>query len=633
MTLPVENCPNAESSGSDCEHVRQLGLELAACKQTIEKLQDSNERLSDFISTASDLLWETDVEMRMIKGERVIRKGSADPRVRATRGLIASTFSGKTTIEALGRDPATDPAMAAYVEAIQAHRPYRGFEYSLPLSDGKAMWMESNGNPVFDKAGAFIGYRGTSRNITRRKEDEATIAFMARHDSLTRLPNRVLFRERIELAMAQSTRASGVAVLCLDLDRFKAVNDTLGHSAGDALLRSVAERLSGCVRGVDTVARLGGDEFVVIQVGVERPEDSARLASKIMETLNKPCDLDGHVVVVTTTIGIALAPAGGTSAGQLLRNADTALYRAKMEEPGTWCFFESEMGARVESRRVLEVDLRGALLREEFELAYQPLYNVQSRQVISVEALLRWHHPVRGVISPDDFIPIAEETGQIVPIGEWVLRRACTDAMVWPGECINVAVNLSPVQFKSRRLVEAVREALAVSGLPGHRLEIEITESVLMQNSDNTLAALHELRKLGARVSLDDFGTGYSSLNYLRRFPFDKIKIDKSFIRDLTHAQGGAAIVRAIAGLGTSLSLTTTAEGVETREQLAILRDEGCTEVQGYLFSRPVPSSEIPALLNSVSEPPYSSSEMFAPEFLRRFALTQSEYAGAAEAV
>jgi diguanylate cyclase (GGDEF)-like protein len=373
---PVEICPIAESSGPDSEQIRQLAQELEDGKQTIEKLRDSNERSSDFISTASGLLWETDAEMRMTKCERVVKKGSAHPSVRATRGLIANTFTGKTTIEALGRDPATDPAMAAYVEAIRAHRPYRGFEYSLPVTDGKVMWMESNGNPVFDKAGVFIGYRGTSRNITRRKEGEATIAFLARHDSLTGLPNRVLFRERIEMAMTQAMKASGVAVLCLDLDRFKAVNDTLGHSVGDALLRSVAERLSACVTSVDTVARLGGDEFVVIQVGVTRPDEAAGLASRIMETLSKPCDLEGHAVAVRTTIGIALAPADGTSADQLLRNADIALYRGETEEPGNWCFFESGMGARMESRRVLDVDLREALRREEFELAYQPLYNV-----------------------------------------------------------------------------------------------------------------------------------------------------------------------------------------------------------------------------------------------------------------
>ena len=380
------------------------------------------------------------------------------------------------------------------------------------------------------------------------------------------------------------------------------VNDTLGHATGDALLKVVAERLSGCVRSVDTLARLGGDEFVIVQTGVERPEEASLLAERIIKTLAEPCDLDGHRVVTRATIGIALTPADGSSAGELLRYADMALYRAKLEEPGTWCFFEAGMRARVDARRSLEAGLRDAVSRNEFELLYQPLYNVESRQVISIEALLRWRHPVRGLISPDEFIPVAEETGLIEPIGEWVLRRACADAAAWPGGHVNVAVNLSPVQFKRRRLVAAVKEALLDSGLPGNRLELEITEAVLMQNNEGATTVLHELRGLGARVSMDDFGTGYSSLSYLRSFPFDKIKIDQSFIRDLTSAQGGAAIVRAIAGLGTSLGLTTTAEGVDTQEQFAIVRAEGCTEVPGYLFSRPVPAEEISLLPDSIED-------------------------------
>jgi diguanylate cyclase (GGDEF)-like protein len=601
MALFVEQQPIVDDHALQpcedaAERIRQLEKQLEESKLAAEQLRDGNARLSDFLSTASDLLWETDINMRMVRGERVRKDGAKLP-ARSYGGQISATFSGKTTIEALGRDPATDRGMAEYVDAIEERRPYRGFEYSLPLPDGKTLWMESNGNPVFDKAGEFAGYRGTSRNITRRKEDEAMIAFMARHDSLTKLPNRVLFRERIEEALAQTTPTSGVAVLCLDLDRFKSVNDTLGHSIGDALLRAVAERLLECVSTSDTVARLGGDEFVVILAGMEREEEAAQLAARIGERLSVPCNLDGHQVAIRATIGIAVTPADGNSAEELLRRADIALYRAKIEEPGTWCFFETEMGTRVESRRCLEVDMRTALDRGEFEILYQPLYSVQSRQAISVEALLRWRHPVRGVIAPDAFIPIAEETGLIVDIGEWVLRRACADAMAWPEGCVNVAVNLSPVQFKSRRLVTAVREALAASGMPGHRLELEITEATLMQNNEATLAALHELRDLGARVSLDDFGTGYSSLSYLRSFPFDKIKIDKSFIQDLANVQGGAAIVRAIAGLGANLQLTTTAEGVETREQFAILRAEGCTEVQGYLFSRPVPADQVPALI------------------------------------
>jgi diguanylate cyclase (GGDEF)-like protein len=589
-----------------------LERELQESRQIADNLRRRNERLFGFMSTASDLFWETDAEMRFINA-RTVSVSS----VHAASAAATSQFTGKSTIEALGRDPATDPAMAAYVEAIRTRKPYRGFEFQITQADNSVVWMESSGNPVFDEAGVFQGYRGTARDITRRKEDGATIAFLARHDPLTRVANRVMFTERMEQALAQAGPGSGVAVMCLDLDRFKAVNDTLGHSAGDTLLRTVANRLCACVRGEDTVARLGGDEFVVVQVGVERPEDALELASRILDALGEPCDLDGQQVTIKATIGIALAPADGNGADELTRRADIALYRAKLEEPGSSCFYEAEMGARVESRRALESDLRDALRREELELVYQPLYNVESRKVIAVEALLRWRHPVRGLIAPDEFIPIAEETGLIVPIGEWVLKRACADTMVWPGDDFSIAVNLSPVQFKSCRLVDAVKEALAASGLPGNRLELEITEAVLMQNSELTLAALHELRALGARVAMDDFGTGYSSLSYLRSFPFDKIKIDQSFIRDLTQAKGGgAAIVRAIAGLGSSLSLATTAEGVETQEQFAILRAEGCTEVQGYLFSRPVPAREIPALLGKSSG---IGSELACDEFLSRF--------------
>jgi diguanylate cyclase (GGDEF)-like protein len=592
----------AGANAAGAERVRQLERELEECKLAFNGLRRGYDRLADFMSTASDLLWETDTEMKIATGERIVRKDGDGPAVIGMSEQLKETFAGRSTMEVLGRDPVTDPALARYLGAVRSRKSYRGFEFSVTLPNNKVLWFESGGNPVFDEAGIFMGYRGTARDITRRKGDEAMVAFLARYDSLTKLPNRILFRERIEQALAQGPLADGVAVLYLDLDRFKMVNDAFGHSAGDALLRIVAERLSGSVRSVDTVARLGGDEFVVVQVGVERPEDAALLAAQILEAVNQPCVLDGHQVTIAASIGIALAPMDGSSADELLRSADIALYRAKTEESGAWCFFESDMGARVESRRAFETGLRDAIVREEFELLYQPLYNIESRQVTSVEALLRWRHPVRGLITPDEFIQIAEETGLIVPIGEWVLRRACSDAVSWQDSGVNVAVNLSPVQFKSRRLVDAVSEALRASGLPGSRLELEITEAVLLQNSETTLTALHKLRELGTRVSLDDFGTGYSSLSYLRSFPFDKIKIDQSFIHDLTNAQGGAAIVRAIAGLGNSLSLTTTAEGVETQEQFAILLAEGCTEVQGYLFSRPVPSEQIPGLIGRVPE-------------------------------
>jgi len=355
-----------------------------------------------------------------------------------------------------------------------------------------------------------------------------------------------------------------------------------------------------CIRNSDTVARLGGDEFAIVQVDLEEPREAITCAQRISDLVGQPYEIDGHRINARVTIGIAIAPSNGLDPDQLVTNADIALYRAKEDHRGTWCFFEPEMGLLVAARRTMETELRGALANGEFELFYQPFYNVQSRRVCAFEALLRWRHPLRGMVLPDQFVPLLEETGLIVPIGEWVLREACAEAAGWP-EHISVSVNLSPVQFRHGTPVKAVVDALSASGLPACRLELEITETVLMQNSEGTLAALHQLREMGTRISMDDFGTGYSSLSYLRSFPFDKIKIDRSFIQDLTQKQGGIAIVRAIAALGTSLQLATTAEGVETMEEFAIVRAEGCTEVQGYFFSPPVPAKNIPGLLEAMS--------------------------------
>ena len=435
----------------------------------------------------------------------------------------------------------------------------------------------------------------TFENVTERRQDEARIAHMAHHDALTRLPNRVKLGERLDAALAETGRGVGSAILCLDLDRFKSVNDTLGHSVGDTLLQLVAERLGACVREVDTVARLGGDEFAVVQAGAACAEDAARLAERILCTVGEPYDVAGHSIMVGISIGIAMAPTDGTSPEQLMRNADTALGRAKTDGRGRFCFFEAEMDARLQARRAMELDLRQALAAEEFELFFQPLVDLKRDRVSGFEALLRWHHPERGLVPPTEFIPVAEETGLIVPLGAWVLQRACVEAAGW-ADGLKVAVNLSPVQFRDPVLVTMVAEALAQSGLLPNRLELEITESVLLHDSEGNLAKLQALRTLGASISMDDFGTGYSSLSYLRSFPFDKIKIDRSFVGDLQGADSGC-IVRAVAGLGTSLGMVTTAEGVETAAQLAQLRIEGCTEAQGYFFSPPRPSDEIPAVL------------------------------------
>jgi diguanylate cyclase (GGDEF)-like protein len=443
------------------------------------------------------------------------------------------------------------------------------------------------------------GWVATHQDITEQKQNEARIRHMARHDDLTGLPNRVLLHERMQDALARVRRGDVLAVLCLDLDNFKNVNDTLGHPIGDALLRVVGERLLETVRETDTVARLGGDEFAIIQASVARPEDAEILARRLVEAISEPYDLDGHQVMVGVSIGIALAPADGNDVDDLMKNADMALYRAKTEGRGIYRFFEPEMDSQLQNRRVMELDLRRALLNQEFTLFYQPLVNLETQRITGFEALLRWRHPERGLVPPLDFIPLAEEIGLIIPIGEWVLREACREATTWPKDVI-VAVNLSPTQFRSRNLTHDVIAALAASGLEPHRLELEITESVLLVESDATLDTLHHLRSLGVRIAMDDFGTGYSSLSYLRSFPFDKIKIDGSFVRDSSTRADCAAIVRAVAGLGMSLGIPTTAEGVETEEQLRHVFDEGCTEMQGYLFSRPLPAGELHSLLRGL---------------------------------
>jgi diguanylate cyclase (GGDEF)-like protein/PAS domain S-box-containing protein len=433
-------------------------------------------------------------------------------------------------------------------------------------------------------------------DVTERRQAEARIEHMAHHDALTSLPNRVRFGERLEEALMRATRLSEpLAVLCLDLDHFKSVNDSLGHPVGDQLLRAVSRRLVECVGERGMVARLGGDEFAIVAPNAG-PNESSALAVVIVEALSRSYEIQGHEIMGGVSIGIALAPEDGVTSEALLRNADMALYRAKFDGRGRFHFFEAEMDRRVQMRRTLELDLRRAYANSEFELYYQPLINLKANEISGFEALLRWRHPERGMISPADFIPLAEEIGLIVQIGEWVLRKACADAMAWPGD-IKVAVNLSPVQFRNKGLTAAVMSALAYSRLPARRLELEITESVLLAETDSNLATLHQLREIGVHISMDDFGTGYSSLSYLRSFPFDKIKIDQSFVRELAERPDCMAIIRAVAGLGTSLGIATTAEGVETEEQLSRLRAEGCTEVQGFLFSAPRPAGEVPGML------------------------------------
>jgi diguanylate cyclase (GGDEF)-like protein len=444
------------------------------------------------------------------------------------------------------------------------------------------------------------GWVATHEDITERLRAEEKIKRLAQYDALTDLPNRVTFYERMEAMLGRLRRSEMIAVLSLDLDRFKNVNDTLGHPIGDLLLRAAADRMRSCVRSEDLVARLGGDEFAIVQVPSAQSSDASGLAARLIEAVGAPYDLDGHQVIVGISVGIAMAPSDGDKPDQLMKCADLALYRAKADGGGAYRFFETEMDARMQARRALELDLRKAIVNGEFELNYQPIVDVKTKRITSCEALVRWRHPTRGTIQPAEFIPVAEETGLIVPVGEWVLRRACAEAARWPRE-VTVAVNLSPAQFKSRNLLPTVIGALANSGLPAARLELEITELVLLQDNDGAFAVLHKLRDLGIRIAMDDFGTGYSSLGYLRSFPFDKIKIDQSFIRDLPAKEESIAIIRAVVGLSSSMGITTTAEGVETDEQLERLTSEGCDEVQGYLFSAPRPASEIEKMLRGLA--------------------------------
>jgi len=436
------------------------------------------------------------------------------------------------------------------------------------------------------------GWVSTHQDITKQRQTEARIRHLARHDALTDLPNRMLFRERMEEAEALVARNESVAVLFIDLDHYKTVNDLFGHAVGDAVLVKVASRLSEACRNGDIAARLGGDEFAILQSRLTSPRDAATLADRLVKAMAEPMTVGGHEVVIGASVGIAIGPGDGRTTETLMKNADLALYRAKAEGRGTFHFFEADMDAALQKRLAFEMELRTALAYGEFTLAFQPLFNLAENRICGFEALLRWQHPKRGVVMPDEIIPVAEDSGLIVPIGEWVLRAACLAAAEWP-EDIKIAVNLSPVQFRHRNLVKQVETALAESGLAPGRLELEVTESALLAGNDTTLTTLHRLRCLGVGVALDDFGTGYSSLSYLRAFPFDKIKIDRSFVEDVSSQPDSVSIIRAVIGLGRSLGMSTTAEGVETADQLDLVREQGCTEVQGFLFSPPLPAGSV----------------------------------------
>ena len=480
------------------------------------------------------------------------------------------------------------------VLAASARRKSTSWLNELP--DGRTISVRLH--PVADG-----GWVTTHEDISDRRDAERRIAHMVRHDPVTDLPNRLMLTERLAAAVQDMREGERVAVLYLDVDQFKAINDTLGNVAGDDVLKALSARLAACCDRDGIVARVGGDEFAIVRrAPADGGADVAAFATRVAEAVRIPFEMVGRAAALEASIGIAIAPDDGADAGALIKNAELALQRAKAEGRGLVRFFESEMDARMTARRALEAALRRAVANEEFVLHYQPVVNLTSGRISGCEALIRWQHPEQGEIGPTEFIPVAEAIGLIVPLGEWVIRQACTDAARWP-QGIGVAVNLSPLQLASPRLVPVIVKALATSGLAPARLEVEITESVLMQNTETTLNALHQLHELGVRISMDDFGTGYSSLSNLRLFPFDKIKIDRSFVSGLPADEGSAAIVRAVAALANSLNMTTTAEGVETAAQRDRCRRLGCTEMQGFHFSRARPAEEIARILGARDVP------------------------------
>jgi diguanylate cyclase (GGDEF)-like protein len=546
------------------------------------ELRTQNQRFDAALNNMSQGLLLVDGEHRLIVCNERYRQMFELPTASTQPGASLATVDDKRF-----------SALLAHQKAI-ASGP-RSATFSFELAAGTVCSVSQQ--PMPDG-----GWVATYEDVTERRRSEERIAYMAHHDALTDLPNRALFREHLERALDHHRGEPGsFAVLYLDLDRFKTVNDTLGHELGDALLKSVGVRLKEAVRDSDIVSRFGGDEFAVLCSGRPDLDELRRIVGRIVERMGQPFSIAGHDIRIGTCVGIALAIKDGADCDSLLRHADMAMYAAKNTGRGTYCFYETPMEEQIDARRALEDALRQALQGNELEVHYQPIINLKLMEIVSFEALLRWNHPVRGRISPTEFIPVAEETGLIVAIGEWVLRRACTDAVQWP-KATRVSVNLSAVQLRNGDFAQTVFSVLAATQLPAHRLELEITESVLLQDSDATLAILHQLRGFGIRTCMDDFGTGFSSLSYLRSFPFDKIKIDRSFVKDMDVQEDCRAIVTSIANLGQSLNMTTTAEGVETREQLDAVMAVGCTEVQGYYFGQPTSAKEVATVFSRMEK-------------------------------
>jgi diguanylate cyclase (GGDEF)-like protein len=560
--------------------------------------------LRDFEENASDWLWETNAQLELQRVSARLAQVSRRP-AGSIRGKFPEALLGGRRRAADG--PGVDGQGAAIMRLnrlIGERAAFRDLVVPVTIAGEERFWSIT-GKPITDRLGVFTGYHGVGSDITGQKRQQEQIAFLARHDSLTKLPNRLLFNEALHEA-CETCAESGIALLCLDLDHFKLVNDTLGHPTGDGVLLAVAERLRGCLREVDIASRLGGDEFGII-VSTNDAAEAYRVATRVREGISRPYEFDGQLVQIDVSIGIAMAPRDQTTPSGLMKHADLALYRAKSEGRGTLRFYDPEMDERLNRRRALQSLLGHAVQRGELRVDYQPIVDVASRRIVGAEALLRWQHPDLGLLLPGQFIGLAEETGLIGPIGEWVLRQACKQAAGWPGD-VAVAVNLSPLQFRDDALVASIDAALADAGLAPARLELEITETTMLETNAQTVEALWALHGRGVRIALDDFGTGYSSLSYLRRFPFDKIKIDRSFIRDLSYEKDDSSIIQAIIGLADRMNMIVTAEGVETGDQASLLASYGCAQAQGYLYHPPITPALFAQLLATQEQQKVSSA-------------------------
>jgi diguanylate cyclase (GGDEF)-like protein/PAS domain S-box-containing protein len=589
-TFPFESTRHVLRSG-DAYIIAAISRDISERLAAETALRASEERFRGLTGLSSDMYWEQDEQFRFTS-----MSGTGSQRV----NVKTSPAIGKKRWEQNYVNMTAD-AWAEHIALLEAHKPFRDMELCRLDETDKKIWISISGEPVFDSAGTFRGYRGVGKDISERKQDEERIHFLANHDALTSLPNRAMFNDVLNLAIQNARRYSrNFAVLFIDLDRFKNINDTLGHEAGDRLLQEMGARLTQTVRASDVVARLGGDEFVVLVQEVSEPKQVEAVARKVLFTLVKPMVVQGQECRVTASIGICMFPAEAQDEHALMKNADIAMYRAKEDGKNTYKFYSEEMNIHSFERLALETSLRRGLERNEFVLHYQAKLDLHTGKINGVEALVRWQHPDLGMVPPAQFIPLAEETGLIVPIGKWVLNTACAQNVAWLREGLpplHMAVNLSARQFADEDLVKDIAAALETTGLQPELLELELTESMVIQNAERAGRVLAEIKKMGVRLAIDDFGVGYSSLTHLKRFPIDTLKVDRSFIRDLPQNAEDRALTEAIIAMGKSLKLTVVAEGVETKEQQTFLRDRDCDEMQGFFFSKPIPSDEFAGLL------------------------------------